>query len=212
MNEDKARRQRSRKRAVTVLLIVCAAIIVLSLATASLDPDRLVKMWFGRGEKEENEIYFYPIEDDLNVRTDREYAQLDRRVHYGDMQTGATYSLEEEELSTAEPYARFFYYYFESIVAGDDAEYTTYFTDDYLRENELPEGFTPQMVYDIRVTPYLSADSERGGAYLVDYKILRNNGTFRRDVGSNASRTLLFTLVEEGGELYIDALIPYTQY
>ena len=209
---ESASRQSRRKRVVTVILIVCAVIVLLSLATASLDPDLLVKKWFGRGQGQGEEIDFYPVDEHLDIRTDPEYAQLDHRVHYNDPATGATYSLEAEELASAEPYACFFYYYFDSVISGDASLYATYFSDSYLRENELPDDFTPQMIYDIRITPHSSGDTELGSAYLVDYKILRNNGTFRRDIGSNASRTLVFYLVEQEGELYVNDIILYTQY
>ena len=212
MNQDQAHRRVSGKRAVVIGLIVCAVVVVLSLMTASLDPEQLAKKWFGRAGDGADEIYFYAVDETLDVWSDEDYAQLDHRVHYSDLQTGATYSLEQEELASAEPFARFFYNYFDCVIAGDSESYAMYFTDEYLLSNELPDDFTPQMIYDIRITPYLAADVERGSAYLVDYKILRNNGTFRRDVGSNASRTLLFYLVEQAGELYIDGIVAYTQY
>lgn len=201
-----------RKRVVVVLLIVFAAVVVLSLATASLDPDALVKTWFGEREDESEEIYFYPVDERLNIRTDRDYAQLDHRVHYSDPSTGATYSLEQEELASAEPFAQFFYDYFDCVISGDTELYRTYFSNRYLDANELPEDFTPQMIYDIRITPYPSGDGEQGSTYLVDYKILRNNGTFRNDIGSNASRTLVFYLIEQDGELYVNEIVPYTRY
>ena len=207
----KEKLQWSRKRAVTVGLVVCAVIVVLSLLTASLDPDQLVKSWFGHEEETGEKFDFYPIDDYLSARARDEYAQLDPRVHVNDPSTGATYSLEQEDLATAEPYARFFYFYFDTVIAGDSESYATYFSDAYLATAELPEDFTPQLIYDIRITPY-QADTEQGSAYLVDYKILRNNGTFRADVGSKASRTLVFYLVETGGELCVNEIIPYTQY
>ena len=212
MNQDQAHRRVSRKRAVVIGLIVCAVIVVLSLMTASLDPTQLVEKWFGDGDQKENDIYFYAVDESLDIWSDADYAQLDHRVHYSDVQTGATYSLEQEDLVTAEPFARFFYNYFDCVIAGDAEGYALFFTDNYLSQNTLPEDFTPQMIYDIRITPYLAADASQGSAYLVDYKILRNNGTFRRDVGSNASRTLLIRLVEQAGELYIDDIVAYTQY
>ena len=42
--------------------------------------------------------------------------------------------------------------------------------------------------------------------YYVSYAIFDNDGTFRRDVASDASRVLIFTLVSEGGELKIDSI------
>jgi hypothetical protein len=77
-------------------------------------------------------------------------------------------------------------------------------------EGELPEKFTMQMVYDISLRPHANADGEK--SYIVNYKILKNNGTFRRDIGSDEGREYLFTLVEEQGKLVILEMGPYTSY
>lgn len=201
-----------RKRTVKTVLIVFVVIAVISIAATALDPDRLTDRLFGKQEMQE-EIYFYPVDENENIWNNEYYLGLDRRVFYSDASTGATYSLQEEELATAEPYARFFHAYFDSVIQGDAKGYAVYFSDAYLRENELPEQFTMQMIYDILVRPYESADDEQQrSAYLVDYKIYRNNGTFRDDIESNASRTLIFYLVTEQGELCIDEIVPYTAY
>jgi hypothetical protein len=67
-----------------------------------------------------------------------------------------------------------------------------------------------QMLYDMRIEPYATEDETP--AYLLEYKIYRNNGTFRRDIGSNAARTLLVFLTYEQGTPCIDAMQPYTGY
>ena len=209
--EQRSAAAAKKKRTVKVILIVFAVIAVVSVLGAMLDPDRLTDRWFGE-EEQPKEIYFYPEDDEKNSLQNAEYLGLDHRVFYSDPTTGATYSLEEADLPTAEPFARFFYYYFETVMQGDATGYAVHFSDAYLTENELPGDFTVQMIYDIHVRPYLVDGTDERSAYLVDYKIYRNNGTFRDDMGSNASRTLLFYLVEENGELCIDGIVPYTEY
>ena len=198
-----------RKKVVKIALIVCAVIVVLYLATLTLDPDALVNRWFHGDEGEVEEIEFYPVDEDLDIFEDAEYKECDNRVFYYDPDTGATYSVEKEELAQYDAHVRFFYDYFQSVIMGDAVAYAAYFTDDY--EGDIPKDFTMQMLYDIRVQPYYSAETGEH-TYLVEYRILKNNGTFRRDIGSKVSRAQLYTLREEYGEYRIERIRPFTQY
>ena len=54
--------------------------------------------------------------------------------------------------------------------------------------------------------------SDGSRAYMVEYMIYRNNGTFRDDMGSDAILPLLFTLNREGESLKIDSIQKYTSY
>ena len=67
-----------------------------------------------------------------------------------------------------------------------------------------------QMVYDIELRPHANANGAM--SYIVNYKIHKNNGTFRSDIGSDVGREYLFTLVEQGGRLLIVDMGPYTSY
>ena len=67
------------------------------------------------------------------------------------------------------------------------------------------------MIYDIRIQPYYSEETGEN-TYLVEYRILKNNGTFRNDIGSKVSRAQLYTLVEEDGDYRIKSIRPYTKY
>ena len=176
----------------------------------SLDPASLVDGWFSdRNEGgSQTEIEFYPVDEELDIFSDEEYMAYDRNVSYYDPDTGATYSVEEKDLATQEEYVRFFYSYFQTVIWGDAVNYAEHFSLSY--EGELPEDFTMQMVYDIQIQPHLS--SGEGNTYIVDYKIRKNNGTFRRDIGSDEGREYLFTLIEEQGELVILEMGPYTSY
>lgn len=200
-----------RRKIVKIILIVFAAIIVLYLATMALDPDELVDRWFSGDDASDlppQNIEFYPVDKDYNIMTDEEYLEYDRRISYYDPDSGATYWVEEEELDSAEPFVTFFHSYFQTVIYGDVLNYAEHFSSDY--KGELPEDFTMQMVYDIELRPHANADGKR--SYIVNYKIHKNNGTFRSDIGSDVGREYLFTLVEQDGHLLIADMGPYTSY
>ena len=200
-----------RKKIVKVILIVFAVIIVLYLLMTALNPEEWVKRWLskdGAGDVILPDIEFYEADWAYNIMTDEEYLEMDRRVSFYDPDSGATYWVEEDEVSASEEYVQFFHSYFQTLIYGDALNYAEHFSSGY--EGELPEKFTMQMVYDIELRPHANADGER--SYIVNYKIAKNNGTFRRDIGSDEGREYLFTLIEEQGELVILEMGPYTSY
>ena len=200
-----------RKKIVKVILIVFAVIIVLYLLMTALNPEEWVKRWFskdGEGDTIRPNIEFYEADWAYNIMTDEEYLEQDRRVSFYDPDSGATYWVEEDEISSTDEYVQFFHSYFQTIIYGDALNYAEHFSSGY--EGELPEKFTMQMVYDISLRPHANADGEK--SYIVNYKILKNNGTFRRDIGSDEGREYLFTLIEEQGKLVILEMGPYTSY
>ena len=83
------------------------------------------------------------------------------------------------------------------------------FTEAFFEKYERQGAFTPQMIYDTRVE---SAGIEKNGTateaynFAVEYKIFRNDGTFRDDILSDSSRRLYFRLTDEGGTLKIDSI------
>jgi len=200
-----------RRKIVKIILIVFAVIIVLYVATMWLNPDELVDRWFSDDNTSDlppQNIEFYPADKDYNIMADEEYLEYDRRISYYDPDSGATYWVEEEEVDSAEPFVKFFHSYFQTVIYGDALNYAEHFSLAY--EGELPEDFTMQMVYDIELRPHANANGEM--CYIVNYKIHKNNGTFRRDIGSDVGREYLFTLVEEGNRLLIVGMRPYTSY
>jgi hypothetical protein len=209
---EKTRNEQKKKKIIKIALIFSAVIVVLSAIFSLIDPEKMVGAMFGdkpSGEQE-RDIYFYPVEDSEDIFADEEYLQYDRRLFLHEPNTGSTYSIEDSDLVTAEDDIIFFYNYFETVIRGDSRLYREFFSSGYLAENELPDDFTMQMIYDIKVTPL--GDRVTDLSYKVEYMILRNNGTFRDDVGSDAIIPLRFELILEDGALRIDSIQKYTTY
>lgn len=156
---------------------------------------------------------FYPTDYDLDVTADEEYMGLDRYVHY---KTGSeTFTITDGNYSAYNGAVVFFGQYFETVIAGDADTYNTYFSDLYYETNAPHERFAPQMLYDIQIE-MLSQDPQNDGSTLyafdVAYKIHRNDGTFRNDIDSDASKKLYFELYEDkDGTVKIDRITYYVR-
>ena len=209
MEEQEARRQRSkkmRKKAIPILAGVLTVMIVLPVALI------LILQGIQSDEYEEPDFgnyYFYePYAGDI-MNYDV-YLNLDRDVHYYDNYNG--YGLMEfiDEKST-DPKLLFLYQYLQTVISGDTAHYNTLFSDFYYQTHERQTDFAQQMLYDITVYLYSYEALDGGEArytYALEYKIYKNNGTFRRDIGSDMSRhqfVVLHTYAD--GSMEIDDLV-----
>ena len=96
-------------------------------------------------------------------------------------------------------------------IGGEYNEYNKLFTEEYYKSNEPYYSFTQQMIYDIRIERLSETviDGEDVFYYNVSYKIHKNNGTFRNDIGSDGSKTLCFKLVNKNGTILIDSINYY---
>lgn len=136
------------------------------------------------------------------------YEERDRLVYYRD--GSEKVALTEETLSAAGRPGAFFLSYFDTLIKGDYETYNTYFTDAYYETNEPFEYFARQLLYDIEVEILSAEEKGKETVYTfeVNYKFYLNNGTFRRDVGSDGSRPQIFTLVESSdGTVLIGQII-----
>lgn len=154
---------------------------------------------------------FYPTDYDLDVTADETYMELDRYVYF---KNGAeTLAVTDGDYAQYGADVAFFGDYFETVVAGDVETYNTYFTELYYESNAPYERFAPQMLYDIRIERLSQTENTDGTvryAYNVSYKIHRNDGSFRNDIDSDASRTLYYELLEDaGGTVKIDRITYY---
>jgi len=150
---------------------------------------------------------FYEPDYDLDVTTVDEYMELDRLLYY---KNGAEeYGIDGD----AEKYGAdivFFQKYFEIVIEGRWEEYNELFTDHYYETNEKKNRFAPQMIYDMHIEKLWEKDeTEDRLAFNVSYRIYKNNGTFRNDIDSGASKVLYFELVIENGEYKIDRITYY---
>lgn len=154
---------------------------------------------------------YYPIDHDMDIMTEKEYLDLDRFIYY--TKGAETIALTDDELEGLTDDVLFFIKYFDLAISGNYNAYNKLFTDNYYKSNEAYYSFTQQMIYDMHIEKLgeNTVDGQNQYYFNVSYKIHKNNGTFRNDIGSDGSKTLYFTLVDTENGIMIDAINYYVK-
>ena len=147
----------------------------------------------------------------VNILEEEAYLKLNRAVYY--LEYGSGEELNESNFDTVGVASGFFYRYFDAVIRGDADVYRSMLTDDYIDKNDVPERFTMQRLYDIRVdqcqgVEYSTYHGVEARVYYfeVSYKINRNDGTFRSDIGSNRAVTQYYELYRVGDRFMLNAV------
>ncbi len=201
----------NRKKLKIAVLTVGIALVVLILLAVFL-PMLLSALQTSNEESDAlPDNAFYEPDYEKNIFEDEAYQKLDSSVLYMDFGTGET--LTEQNYRTVGVASSFFYTYFQAIINGDAQTYRSLLTDTYIEEKDPPERFTMQMLYDISVNQIQrSAKTEYQGRevtayyFSVSYRIFHNDGTFRRDIGSNQSITQYYELYAIDGAFLLNAV------
>jgi hypothetical protein len=201
----------ARKKIIIALIVILALLALLSALTILLD--KLANA----PKKESGETTAPPpiefskeyITDRKTFESDLKYMGYDRMIYYYDPQTGVSEGLLEDQYKTYGKEVMFLCSFIESIIVGDAERYNAMFSDAYYLEHDPRESFSMQKLYDIRIAPYTKSEGMEESAliYMLDYKIRRNNGSFRSDIDSDGSRTQYIYIREYNGEYRIDRIV-----
>ncbi len=195
--DARIRAKRLRRRLIPVFAVLLAVLILVPL---------LITLISNLGEDEP--IYelvpipdydFYPVYDGDILSYDR-YLGCNRELYYYDnpLGYGERYTVRSDETDLK---LQLVYAYLQTIIHGNADAYNAFFNGNYYREHERQAAFAQQMIYDINLyadsskTEYLE-NGEKLYTYRLDYMILYNNGTFRRDIGSDMVRSQILVLRE----------------
>jgi hypothetical protein len=206
--DERRRADQKKKKIIKGMLIFSVVVIVLYAIVSLLDPETLFLRRETQDKDMPQDISFYPIDDPFNTPDNEEYLEYDSRMFYHNPFEGTTYSVEPETLEQENEDIVFFYQYFEAIRTGNTQAYADLFSSAY--REEIASNFTPQLLYDITVYP--QTESGEIVSYRLEYRIFRNNGTFRDDVGSDTVRSQQIVLTKEGGLLKIARVSTNTSY
>lgn len=155
------------------------------------------------------DFIFHEVDFDTDILSDPEYLALDRSVS---LKLGNQTVTIDDGYRSENGTIEFMLKYLNCIIAGDYNSYKNFFSKLYFETENVPEIFTMQRVYEITVE-YISetAVTESNKNYTeyrlsLDYKINRNNGTLRNDMGSDCIRTQYFLITDREGSLMIDTI------
>lgn len=151
---------------------------------------------------------FYDPDWESDIFSEEGYLSKNRNIAYTD-ENGQTIGINEINSAQNGVGAAFFSVYFYALQTGDNELYNSLFSSEYIDKNGEKDDFTEQRVYDIELK-YLYdekiSDSLYSITYALDYCIMRNDGTFRRDIGSDMSRTQYVTLCYDENGAYISGI------
>ena len=208
-NRESVRLQTKRMKKSILLILGAVACLIVILALVVFLIETIVSK--RSPDTPDDQYSFYPIYDG-DIMQNAEYLGLDRQVNYCNDPSGygLTQSITEENFSDFDAGVLFLYDYIQIIIAGDAEAYNNCFNAVYYQNSAPLEDFSPQMLHQIEIC-YQETTKENDGSrtvtYRLDYMIHRNDGTFRRDVGSDAIRPQFVTLrILPNGDISIEVL------
>ena len=146
-------------------------------------------------------------EEDFDIMEYDKYLSLNRTVTYKD--GNISVSIDEDSVANYGEALVIMYDLVNSMIAGDCEEYNSYIYPD----DEKEKPFTQQQIYDVILSKH-SYTEKQGDAgrykeyvYKLEYKIHENNGSFRNDIESDASRPQYFVINDSTGELLVMDII-----
>lgn len=207
---ESSNKQRDKRKVRKIFIIVASALVFLCLLAVC---GGLVSEKLSRKESsvsDLNEAKFFEPDYSGDLSADAAYLALDRKMYYS--RYGQVTVLESGDTADALPQCTFFRRYFDCLQNGDYEAYPSFFAASCLSDENftLPENFTKQAVYDIHVTLHSMRGDEGSEGhyeiYEVGYRIFENDGTFRRDIAPDDTRTLVFEIYVSGETVLINAI------
>ena len=178
-----------------------AAIVIASAGIVAL----LIRMLFFTSDDAEprhGTPQYFPADYEENIFDNPVYRTFDRSVSFS--VDGVEQSFDyEQDYASASPECRFFMDYFQALIKGDTDLVDVFYMPDC---PEKPERFTMQMIHDIHVSFHSEDTVETDGRslsvvnFLVQYRIYRNNGTFRKNVFNDSAVPQIYQLaIDQNG-------------
>ncbi len=180
---------------ILVISLFLTLIIVATLITGII---HFVNRNDGGEEPLENNIHYHLPDYDENIFDNTAYMSFQRDLRYSVSGVENYYSY-ESDYESAPRDCRFFLDYFNTVINGNYEDLSSFYVDGYFKEEPK---FTMQMIYDPYVYYHSVTTDVIDGVetelinFRVEYRIFKNNGTFRKNVSSNVKVPQIYQLVE----------------
>lgn len=185
-----------------LLLLTCAAFLIDYIENADTD--------IPNSADKEIDYNFYPPDFEEDIFENQDYLTLFNNGFMDFKEGNVTIGITKDNASKYGADTSHVVEMLYSIINGDNDLYNQHFSDLYYKTHAAKDDFTMQMLYDIRIER-ISAEKieiENTPAYnrsvfSIEYKIYRNNGTFRKDIGEGSKKQYI-TLTDQSGEWLVD--------
>lgn len=218
MNNEQKKAINKQKKLILIVMAALVAFVVLYFVIGSIDFEKLFK----KDDATENkEIYFYDESLSKNIFQDEKYMELDRTVNLVKASMGTGKTIDDQDAVTEGPAVNLIYNMIGYMISGNNEAYNSCFSTEYYKYAQPIGKFTQQKLYNITITEVSKTDKtdENGNTYVeyyytLEYMIRHNNGSLRKDMGSDCIKAQHIFLSERyGDEVLIDkiATIEYVQ-
>jgi len=210
--------QKQNNKRLLIVLACCFGSMLLLMGLNSINFDIDISSWF---EEEEEPIYYYLYEPDWesNIYENEEYMAKDRYINYTEGPMTTIITPENNEFGEL---GEFFLAYFRALTDGDAQTFNTFFTPSFFEDdedNQPWERFTMQKIHNIHIEltskHIFEEESEYFGltryTFLFSYHIMRNDGTFRRDMPSDGAVPQVVEVIYDGRDYKINSIIKRTE-
>ena len=186
--EESLQRSKKMNKKLTLILGSIAGVMVILITAAVL----LAILSRPKSEiREYEDSEFFPTYQG-NIMEYEKYLGKDRSIKYCSDPSGygLTLAVTDENREEFDAGVLFLCDYIQTIIDGDADAYNACFAERYFEENDRQKAFAPQMVYGTVIT-YQKEQTDGDSkliTYKLEYMIFENDGSFRRDILSDASR------------------------
>ncbi len=216
----------SSKKQFFLIFLCAAALIALFLIVRNIyysdtsDSSYYPDSWLNTGTNDRVPVYkYYDPDWESDILNDPDYTALKGDIFYAPNDSEMFSVGKEEYLNKGGKGLLFMANYVNAVIAGDHETLNKMFTDSFLKENGLYEDFTEQRLYDIKIKKYHYANPKYENSnikdeyYIITYKIDRNDGLFRDDIGQEGELAQLFEVfIFDDGTVLADNIISLPGY
>jgi len=210
LTEEQLRRAKKKKRLITALSVI-GGITVVILILHYFGIIDLTKPWTKEKEVSyEVELWrLYPPDWDTDIFTIKEYTDKPDWIYYKTMGAQSV-GLVDKDYSSCSDGVLLLVDYIDALKHGNHKKVNSMHTAEWLEEHGSYEEFTMQKIYDVTVEhlrEYTVKESDGSYVtkydYCLTYRIMKNDGTFRKDVYPDGIRPLYFEITEKNGVMKI---------
>lgn len=203
------------KKKIIVLSVMIAMLIITFIGIIFMSNDDssqtdFISSYVYDYEIEHPSYIFYTPDYSADITKDNDYLKQVPYIYYTN--GGLTECITDENYSDYGPIVEFFGAYFDSLKSGDTDAYISLHTERYFNYNYKPYQIAPQRLYNINIELIATAITDdplygevEKAIVKTSYMIMKNDGTFRNDIGSDASRPQYLEVVNIGRDIFIDA-------
>lgn len=212
MNANEKKMKNAKRRIVVFVAVTVAALIILLVLTEVLS-GKTPEINNGEQITVDPSKLCDTKEEGFDIFEYDEYLKYDRNIYFYDEQSGVTVSVDDKSCLQYGAAFSIVYDMIHAIMEGDSITYNALVGESVGHY----DSFTQQQLYDITIskkgeeTTKDGSDAYNKYVFTVEYKIHENNGSFRRDIESDASRPQYVVVDDKTGLLLISEIV-YVKY